>query len=146
MSRALLILASQLERNRAHAWINTAPINTRVEFKQARRSNEANAAMWAALTDIARQLEWHGQKYSPEDWKDFAMHALKRARWMPSEDGGMVPIGMRTSDLSREEMSDLLEFLHAFGAQHGVEFGNGERGTSLTSAPAPLLLAGPEAA
>ena len=41
------------------------------------------------------------------------MHAMKQARWMPSEDGGMIPIGMRTSDLSKAEMGELMELMAA---------------------------------
>jgi hypothetical protein len=120
VTRALIILAGDRERAKAINWIATAPVNTRVEFKAARRSLDQNAAMWAALTELASQLEWHGQKYTAEDWKDYLMHALKRARWMPDEDGGMVPIGMRTSDLSKAEMSDLLELIHEFAARHNI--------------------------
>lgn len=122
MSRALIILSDDAERKKAVKWIMLAPVNTRVEFKKARRSVDQNDLMWARLQEISRQLDWHGQKYSKDDWKDYMMHALKRARWMPSEDGGMVPIGMRTSDLSRDEMSELLDFIDAFAARHGLVF------------------------
>lgn len=122
MSRALLILTGDAERKKACAWIRSAPVNTRVEFKAPSRSLDQNSRMWASLTDIATQLVWHGQRYSPEDWKDLLMASLRQARWMPAEDGGMVPIGMRTSDLSKGEMSDLLEIIMAFGANHGVTF------------------------
>lgn len=122
MSRALLVLSGQDMKAKAHAWIDKAPWNTRVEFKGPRRTLDQNSALWLALTDIATQLTWHGQRYSPEDWKDYLMHALRRARWMPDEDGGMVPIGLRTSDLSKADFSDLLDLAFAFGARHGVEF------------------------
>lgn len=123
MSRAVVTLWTQADKAKAAHWISIAPAGTRLEFKRARRSNDQNSLMWVLLTAIAEQLDWHGQKYSSEDWKDYMMHALRRARWMPSEDGGMVPIGMRTSDLAKDEMSELIEFLYAFGAQHGVDFG-----------------------
>ena len=122
MSRALIVLHGQKERAQAARLLARAPDLTRVDFKGPRRSNDQNSLMWCLLTEVASQLEWHGQKYTADDWKDYGMHALKRARWMPSEDGGMVPIGMRTSDLSKAEMGDLIEFLYAFGAQHGVTF------------------------
>jgi hypothetical protein len=122
MTRALLILANDDVREKAARWIKAAPINTRVEFKQSQRSTEQNARMWAMLTDVATQLDWHGQHYSPDDWKDFFMHSLRQARWMPAEDGGMIPIGMRTSDLSKGEMGDLMELMAVFGANHGVTF------------------------
>lgn len=122
MSRALLILANDKVRERAAHWIKIAPVGTRVTFQAPRRSLDQNSKLWASLTDIATQLVWHGQRYSPEDWKDLLMASLRQARWMPAEDGGMVPIGMRTSDLSKGEMSDLLEIIMAFGANHGVTF------------------------
>lgn len=121
MSRALVILDADADRNKAARWVMQAPKGTRVEFKKPRRSTEQNDRMWAMLTEIAEQVSWHGVKYTPEDWKDYFMHALKRARWMPLEDGGMVPIGMRSSDLSKEEFSDLMECMSEFGARHGVK-------------------------
>jgi NinB protein len=120
MSRALLILANDRIRQKAAHWIMVAPKDTRVEFKGPRRSNDQNSLLWVWLTEIARKLEWRGQKYSADDWKDYLMHSLRRARWMPDEDGGMVPIGMRTSDLSKEDFSNLLELTMAFATSHGV--------------------------
>ena len=122
MTRALIILTSEADRKKAARWVMQAPVNTRVEFKKPRRSTEQNERMWAMLTEVSEQLTWHGLKYTPEDWKDFFCHALKHARWMPAEEGGMLTIGMRTSDLSREEFSDLMELISAFGARNGVEF------------------------
>jgi hypothetical protein len=122
MSRALLVLSSQAIREKAARWVSIAPDGVRLEFKRPRRSLEQNSKMWAMLTEISEQLDWRGQRYTPEDWKDYLMHALRKARWMPDEDGGMVPIGMRTSDLSKDEMGDLIELMTEFGARHGVNF------------------------
>lgn len=122
MSRAIVILQNIASREKAAKWCMTAPALTSVEFKESKRSVPQNAMLWSLLTCVAAQLDWHGQKYSADDWKDYFMHALKRARWMPSEDGGMVPIGMRTSQLTKSEMGDLLELILAFGAQNGVVF------------------------
>lgn len=123
MSRVALILSNKETRERAARWVMAAPPNCRFELKESKRSVPQNSLLWVYLTEIARQLEWHGQKYSPDDWKDYMMHAMKRARWMPSEDGGMVPIGMRTSDLSKSEMAELLALIEAFAAQHGIALG-----------------------
>jgi len=120
MSRAVLILSSSEIREKAIRWIRGLPDNTRVEFKKPKRSLPQNDLLWVLLTKVSQQLEWHGQRYSPDDWKDFMMHQLRKASWMPAEDGGLVPIGMRTSDLSVEEMSDLIEVIYAFCARNGV--------------------------
>lgn len=122
MPRALLVLSSPDIRAKAIDWIKRLPDLSRVEFKKPRRSIPQNDLLWARLTELSEKLIWHGQRYSPEDWKDYLMHALKKARWMPGEDGGMVPIGMHTSDLSKGEFTDLLDLMDAFAARHGVYF------------------------
>ena len=105
-------------------WIAQAPHGTRLEFKAPRRTLPQNDRMWAMLTDIASQLPWHGVKLTPEDWKLVFLDALKRElRMVPNIDGtGFVNLGRSSSDLSKEEMSDLFELIHAFGAKHGVTF------------------------
>jgi hypothetical protein len=123
MTRALIVLSSPSDRRKAALWVEQAPKGSRVEFKAPRRSLEANAKMWATLTDIATQVEWYGTKLSPEDWKDVFTASLRKARVVPGLDAGTyVPLGMRTSDMSKEEMSSLLELIMAFGAERGVTF------------------------
>lgn len=120
MGRAVLLINSNEARDKAHLWIARAPWNSRITFQGPKRTLPQNDLMWCRLTELSERLTWHGQRYSPDDWKDYLMHALKRARWMPDEDGGMVPVGMRTSDLSKEEMGELLDLMDAFAARHGV--------------------------
>ncbi len=123
MGRALIILQSSAERARATQWIAKAPPGTRVEFKATKRSLDQNAKMWACLTDIAGQVVWYGQKLSADDWKDVFTASLRRARVVPGIDPGTyVPLGMRTSDMSKDEMSALIELILAFGAEHQVVF------------------------
>ncbi len=123
MGRALIVLQSSAERARATQWIAKAPPGTRVEFKATKRSLDQNSKMWASLTDIAGQVVWYGQKLSAEDWKDVFTASLRRARVVPGIDPGTyVPLGMRTSDMSKDEMSALIELIMAFGAEHGVTF------------------------
>lgn len=129
MSRALVILDSPMARSRAASWIMKAPHGTRCELKASKRSLPQNDRMWAMLTDIARQLPWHGLSLKPDDWKLIFLDALKRElRAVPNLDGtGFVNIGRSSSDLSKAEMTDLIELIAAFGAQHGVQFRDDER-------------------
>lgn len=124
MSRAVLILRSPAERAKAIRWIQKLPENTRVEFKETKRSIPQNARLWAMLTDVAQQLTWHGAKLTTDDWKLVFLASLKsEMRLVPNIDGtGLVNLGRSSSDLSRSEMSDLIEIIFAFGAQHGVAF------------------------
>lgn len=126
MSRAVLTLYGPTERARAVAWLNKAPPGTVVEFKQSKRSTPQNARMWAMLTDVACAVQWHGVRLSPDDWKLIFMDALNRElRMVPNLDGnGFVNLGRSSSSLTKAEMSDLIEIIHAFGARHDVKFGD----------------------
>jgi len=111
-----------------HTWLDrAAAVGMRVTFQEQKRSEAQNRLMWPYLTAISQQLEWHGQKYTPDDWKDYLMHQLGRGRWMPAEGGGMVPIGMRTSDLSKAEFGDLITVIQEFAARHDVTLGDEEQ-------------------
>lgn len=124
MSRAVLILDAPAEREKAIRWIGNAPPGTRIEFKEAKRTHEQNAKMWAMLTEVAQQLPWHGLKLSPDDWKLIFLDALKQEmRLVPNIGGtGFINLGRSSSDLSKDEMSNLIELMLAFGAEHGVAF------------------------
>lgn len=79
------------------------------------RSTAQNRMLWSCLHDIAAQVDWHGQKLDEEAWKDMATAALKRQRVVPGIDGGFVVLGQRTSKMTIAEMTELIDFLHAFG-------------------------------
>ncbi len=124
MSRAALTLIHDIDRKKASNWAWSAPAGTRCEFKAPKRTIEQNSRLWAMLTDVATQLRWHGMKMSTSDWKIVFMDALKREmRLVPNIDGtGFVALGRSSSDLTKGEMSDLIEIISAFGAKHGVVF------------------------
>lgn len=124
MSQAVIVLGEKYGRDKATRWIAQAKPGTRIVFKEAKRSLPQNDRMWAMLTDVATQVPWHGLKLTPQDWKYIFLDALKReVRIVPNIDGtGFVNIGRSSSDLSKSEMSDLLELIGAFGASHGVTF------------------------
>ena len=124
MTRATVIIRNATDRARIAKWAAGVPAGTRVEFKQVKRSLPQNDRLWAMLTDISRQLTWHGIKLSPEDWKLMMLDGLKRElRIVPNIDGtGFVNLGRSSSDLSKQEFTELIELVFAFGAKHGVTF------------------------
>lgn len=121
MSRYLLTIRTEKDRAKAAEWLARLPIGWRVEFKETKRTVPQNDRLWAMLTAISTQLTWHGHRYSPEDWKDYFMHAMNGGRFMPSEDGGMIPIGRSTSKLGKQEHSLLMEIIEGFAERQGVE-------------------------
>jgi len=124
MSRALIVLYSDADRDRAITWIRKAPQATRVEFQETKRTLPQNAKMWAALSDVSRQVLHMGRRYPPDVWKVLFLCALgQEMQFIPALDGvSFVPLGYRSSELSKDEMSELLELIAAWGAEHGVIF------------------------
>ena len=124
MSRALIILNDISSRSRAMNWITELPVGTRVEFKGAKRTLPQNDRMWAMLTDIATQKEHFCRRYTPDQWKAIFMQACGReVQFIPNLQGdGVIPWGLNSSDLSKEEMSDLLMLMEVWGRQNGVVF------------------------
>jgi hypothetical protein len=124
MTRAVVVITSRAMRERVAAWAEKAPAGTRVEFKAPRRSLPQNDRLWAMLTDVAKQATHAGRKYSPDQWKVLFMHACGReVQFVPALDGsGFIPWGQSSSDLSKSEMTELIEFIFAWGAEHGVTF------------------------
>ena len=126
MTRRTIILRSKDDRERAARWIMNVEPGTFVEFKKARRSLQANALLWSRLGEVSRAVDWYGSKLSPEDWKDVFTASLRRARVVPGLDAGsFVPLGMRTSDMTKAEMGMLLDLIDAFAAERGVVFHDG---------------------
>lgn len=124
MARAVLILSADEQRTKATEWVRKAPTGTRVEFKAPKRTLPQNDRMWAMLTDIASQATHNGRRYGTEEWKVIFLNALGReTKFLPSLDGQtFVPWGQSSSDLSKEEMTEMIEMMFAWGAENGVVF------------------------
>lgn len=127
MGRATLILATAADREKALHWIVKAPAGTVLDFKWGVRSIPQNDRLHAMLTVLAGKLEWHGQKLSVDDWKLVFMDGLSRElRIVPNLNGdGFVNLGRKTSKLTKEDFTALMDLVEAFADQHGVELGEG---------------------
>src|SRR6202048_1392390 len=123
MSRAVVQIKADSDRSQIATWARNVPVGTTVEFRAPRRSNDQNALMWSLLAQVSKQVDWYGTKLSSEDWKDVLTASLRHARVVPGIDPGtFVPLGMRTSQMTKEEISNLIELVYAFGAEHDVKF------------------------
>ena len=124
MSRATVILNTPEARETVRRWISKVPDGTRVELKGPKRTLPQNDRFWAMLTDIATQKEHFGRKHPTEIWKAIMMNAAGReVQFLPTLDGqGVFPLAYSSSELSVDEMRDLMTFMEAWGAENGVEF------------------------
>ena len=127
MSFPPYFLVSESVRQSAIRLLLSLPIDADKPFvmqiKAKTRSLEQNAKLWACLTDVSNQVNWHGRKLSPESWKCVFSASLKAQDVVPNIDGtGFVVMAQSTSNMTIKEMVDLIELIHAFGAQNNVVF------------------------
>lgn len=126
MIKSFILRDLNIKRN-AIAYVANLPVDEHtplvVTIKEQTRNLEQNAALWAALSDVSEAVVWHGQKLTPEDWKNVFTGALRGQKMVPGIDGnGFVVIGTSASRMSKREFSDLLELIYAFGSERGVIF------------------------
>jgi len=123
-SRLSYVLWSDEIRQRVAQIVMTAEKDTRVDIKGPKRTLDQNSRMWAMLTDIAEQKVHCGRKYTTDQWKCLMLHGCGREiQFIPSLDNStFIPWGQSSSDLSKAEMAELIEFMLAWGAQNGVVF------------------------
>ena len=124
MTRRLIKLDNPVARLKAVTAINGAPEGYVMEIREPTRSNPQNDRLWASLTDIAAQKDWHGVHLDPADWKLIFMAALNREmRIVPNLDGnGFVNLGTSSSKLTKSEFGDLLDLIYDWGSRNGVVF------------------------
>lgn len=128
MNGATITLNSSADMERAMKWIERAPTGTRLDFKAPRRTLDQNSLLWALLSELSEQIDWYGQKLSPEDWKTVTTASLRKCSVVPGIDPGtLVPLGLSTSSMTKDEFSNLIELIRAFGTERGVIFRNDVR-------------------
>lgn len=93
-----------------------------VRLGRVRRSLKQNAYLWAMCTDVARQVEWHGNWLSKEDWKDLFMGSWRGQTPVPGINGGVVFIGGGSSKLNKHQFAEVIESIQAFGAEREVRW------------------------
>lgn len=106
--------------------LRAGPVLSKLTRPDDTRSNDQNAKLWACLHDVSRQMDWNGfdgqkVKLKPEEWKDIFSAALGRGRSVPGLDGrSFVIVGLSTSRMSKSQFSQLIELIHAFGADNKI--------------------------
>ena len=101
---------------------------SRVSVAPPRRNLDQNALLWVLLTAFSEQLKWpvNGAMVplSPDEWKTLLTAAYRNEsqRIAMGLNGGMVILGMRTSQLSKREFAEFIEFIHSVAVERGVVF------------------------
>ena len=100
-----------------------------LEIKDATKSRDQEEKYHAMIGEIAKQAQHLGAKWDSESWKRLLVdqfckdNGLKTGAVIPNLSGdGIVQLGMQTRNFTKEQASEFVDWLHAWGAEHGVTF------------------------
>jgi hypothetical protein len=100
-----------------------------MDIQQAPKSREQEEKYHAMIGEIAKQAEHLGAKWDAESWKRLLVDQFLREngkggnRVLPNLDGtGIVQLGFQTRRFSKEQASEFVEWLLAWGAEHGITY------------------------
>lgn len=115
-----VILRGRAQRDLAKRLIDLAPDNAVFNVREATRSAEQNDKMWAMISDVSRARP-EGRLHTADVWKALFMQSCgHEVQFEHGLDGRPFPVGFRSSHLNKSQMSDLIECIYAYGAEHGV--------------------------
>ena len=100
-----------------------------LEIKEANKSREQEEKYHAMIGEIAKQAQHLGSKWDAESWKRLLVdqfcrdNNIKTGVVIPNLSGdGIVQLGFQTRKFTKEQASEFVEWLHAWGAEHGVVY------------------------
>jgi len=141
MTRQVFTLTTRERRRFVAEVVASLPKFARVEIKDPKRTLPQNALMWEWLTAYSQQATWQGKKRSPVDWKDLFTGAVKIAgggvEAVPGLEGGIMLLGLHTSDMSVAEMADLITYMESKAAEFGVSLDYDGRDGEAAKNPSP---------
>lgn len=122
MAKAQIVrLIGPSQRDYAKRVIDQAPNGYVMKVAAETRRDAQNRRLWPMLADIQRQVPGMAE-YNTDDIKLRFLNALGvEMRFLPALEGqGAFPVGLRSSTLTVEQFSGLIELLFAYGAKHNV--------------------------
>lgn len=116
-------LVGPSQRTYAAKALSAAPDNAVVSITKPVRTPPQNKKLWAMLRDIS-EAKPEGRNWIPDTWKAAFMHSLgHQCQFAEGLDGsGPFPVGYRSSHMTTQQMSDLIEVIYEYGSRHGVEW------------------------
>jgi len=100
-----------------------------LEIKDASKSRDQEEKYHAMIGEVAKQAMHMGSKWDAESWKRLLVdqfckdNGIKTGVVIPNLSGdGIVQLGMQTRKFTKEQASEFVEWLHAWGAEHGITY------------------------
>lgn len=94
------------------------PLVVSVDAYTEKRSTQANARLWALLTDIAEQAVIDGKRFSKEAWFEHF-----KSEFAPKQEGPRGLVAMSTTQMTKQQFADFMTRVEVAAVQTlGVEF------------------------
>jgi NinB protein len=116
-------------RQRAYAkqCIDQAKEGSVMKLGAETRRDAQNRKLWPMLADIQRQVPRFAMSTTDDIKLRFLNTLGVEMRFLDNlEEDGMFPVGLKSSTLTVEQFSGLIELIYAFGAKHGVVWSDPE--------------------
>jgi len=98
-----------------------------LEIKDAGKSREQEKLYHELIGQVAKQASHMGSKWDAEDFKRLLVDQFARemglptGKVIPSLDGSsIVQLGLQTRNFNKEQASEFIEWIYAWGATNGV--------------------------
>lgn len=121
--RRVVFISGPRQREYALRCVQAAPEGYAVQIAKPTRTLEQNSKLWPMLSDLQEQVP-ELNTYTTDDIKLRFLNALGvEMRFLPVLEGeGAFPVGLRSSTLTKDQFSGLIELLFEYGARHGVRW------------------------
>lgn len=124
---ATILLVGAETRRAACELVQQAPTGWLVRIGEPPRTLEQASRFWASCRDVARSsATWDGERQTKQGWHDLFLSGWavltrnERPRLMLGLEGERVCLIPHSRDLSEREMSELLDYISAWCARHGI--------------------------
>lgn len=121
MTGQTIILRSPASRDGAKRLIDLAPEGAVLNIRKATRTTEQNSLLWSLLSEVSRAKP-DGREMTPDQWKSVFMDAAGfKPTFVPTLEGdSFLCLGYKSSRLTKEEFSDLIECINEYCARKDI--------------------------
>jgi len=125
--RQTILLVGLRQKLFAHQCIEKAPADFVCTIKKATRREIQSEKFHAMCGDVARQCQYIGRQLTKDQWKVLFIsgHAVATgigADMVPGLEGEFTNIRESSAQMSIGRMASVIEYVSAYGAEHGVKW------------------------
>jgi hypothetical protein len=126
-----IFLVGPRQRQYAHQCIEAAPEDYTCLIKPTTRREIQSDKFHAMCGDVSKQLQYMGRWLSKDQWKVLFIsgHAIATgagADIVPGLEGEFTNIRESSAQMSIKRMASLIEYVAAYGSDHGVQWSEPE--------------------